>query len=160
MLSVVVDSGGDATSGGVYEWDFFVSYTQADRGWAEWIAWQLQAAGHRVLVQAWDMVAGMSWSERMASGMARSARTVAVLSPAYVTSEACGAEWQAAWRSDLLGRGRRLLPVRVVDFSPPAPFDGIVWTDLVGADEPEAASQLVAMVHVATSGGRWPVTPR
>jgi len=22
-------------------WDFFVSYTQADRAWAEWIAWTL-----------------------------------------------------------------------------------------------------------------------
>ncbi|WP_242606749.1 toll/interleukin-1 receptor domain-containing protein [Protofrankia symbiont of Coriaria ruscifolia] len=24
--------------GGEFEWDFFVSYTQADRGWAEWVA--------------------------------------------------------------------------------------------------------------------------
>jgi hypothetical protein len=23
--------------------DFFVSYTNADRAWAEWIAWQLEA---------------------------------------------------------------------------------------------------------------------
>jgi TIR domain len=39
-------------------WDFFVSYTQADRGWAVWIAWLLEEAGYRVLVQAWDMVPG------------------------------------------------------------------------------------------------------
>ena len=72
------------------------------------------------------MVAGMSWSERMA----RSARTVAVLlSPEYLAPKACGAEWQAAWCVDLDGQGRRLLPVRVVGFAPP-PFDGIVWTDL------------------------------
>ena len=25
--------------------DFFVSYTSADRSWAEWIAWQLEAEG-------------------------------------------------------------------------------------------------------------------
>lgn len=22
-------------------WDFFISYTDADRAWAEWVAWQL-----------------------------------------------------------------------------------------------------------------------
>ena len=38
---------------GVTGWDFFVSYTQADRGWAEWIAWQLEEDGYRVLLQAW-----------------------------------------------------------------------------------------------------------
>jgi TIR domain len=32
--------------------DFFISHTAADRAWAEWIAWQLEAAGHQVLVQA------------------------------------------------------------------------------------------------------------
>jgi TIR domain len=26
--------------------DFFVSYTSADRAWAEWIAWQLETEGH------------------------------------------------------------------------------------------------------------------
>ncbi|MBL7498462.1 tetratricopeptide repeat protein, partial [Frankia sp. CN7] len=153
----MADSGGGGAPGGVgYEWDFFVSYTQSDRGWAEWIAWELESAGHRVLVQAWHMVAGMSWSERMAAGMARSARTVAVLSPDYVESDACGAEWQAAWRSDLAGRGRRLLPVRVVEFSPPPPFDGIVWTDLVGVDEPEAVGRLGRMVEAATTGENRP----
>jgi hypothetical protein len=38
--------------------DFFVSYTSADRAWAEWIAWQLEQAGYRVIVQAWDFEPG------------------------------------------------------------------------------------------------------
>jgi hypothetical protein len=38
--------------------DFFVSYTQADRHWAEWIAWVLEEDGYRVLIQAWDFVPG------------------------------------------------------------------------------------------------------
>jgi len=29
--------------------DFFVSYTSADRTWAEWIAWQLEQAGYQVM---------------------------------------------------------------------------------------------------------------
>jgi hypothetical protein len=27
--------------------DYFISYTAADRAWAEWIAWQLEPAGCR-----------------------------------------------------------------------------------------------------------------
>ena len=45
-------------------WDFFVSYTQADRAWAEWIAWQLEEDGYQVLIQAWDMVHGGNWAHR------------------------------------------------------------------------------------------------
>jgi TIR domain len=32
--------------------DFFVSYTQADRAWAEWLAWELEAAGYTTVLQA------------------------------------------------------------------------------------------------------------
>jgi TIR domain len=32
--------------------DFFVSYTGADRAWAEWIAWQLEDAGYSIVLQA------------------------------------------------------------------------------------------------------------
>ncbi|MBV5337401.1 MAG: toll/interleukin-1 receptor domain-containing protein, partial [Deltaproteobacteria bacterium] len=33
--------------------DFFISYTGADKNWAEWIAWQLEEAGYQVVIQAW-----------------------------------------------------------------------------------------------------------
>ncbi|EFC85987.1 toll/interleukin-1 receptor domain-containing protein [Frankia sp. EUN1f] len=42
-----------SSSGGErYEWDLFVSYARSDETWAEWVAWQLDSAGHRVLLQA------------------------------------------------------------------------------------------------------------
>jgi TIR domain len=34
--------------------DFFVSFTQADRAWATWIAWALEGAGYSVFFQDWD----------------------------------------------------------------------------------------------------------
>ena len=34
--------------------DFFISYNKADQQWAEWIAWQLEAAGYKTIIQAWD----------------------------------------------------------------------------------------------------------
>jgi hypothetical protein len=44
--------------------DFFVSYSTADRAAAEWIAWQLEAEGYKVIVQAWDFTLGHDWALR------------------------------------------------------------------------------------------------
>ena len=103
------------SSGGGAGRDFFVSYTQADRAWAEWIAWSLEEDGYQVLVQAWDFVPGSNWVGKMQDGARDAARTVAVLSDAYLASEYGGAEWQAAWASDPSGAGRKLLVVRVAE---------------------------------------------
>ncbi|WP_308128297.1 FxSxx-COOH system tetratricopeptide repeat protein, partial [Frankia sp. CiP3] len=141
-----------------HDWDFFVSYTRVDREWAEWVAWQLTEAGYRVLIQS-DIVAGMHWAERMAAGIARSVRTVSIVSQDYLASETCAEEWQAAWRGDLQGKDRRLLPVRVVEFILPPPFDGIIYTDLFGIGEEEASSRLAAMTKSAASGRNQPDAP-
>ncbi len=34
--------------------DFFISFNQADRDWATWIAWVLEANGYPVFFQDWD----------------------------------------------------------------------------------------------------------
>src|SRR5512132_3293955 len=34
--------------------DFFVSFSQADRTWATWIAWMLEEKGYSVFFQDWD----------------------------------------------------------------------------------------------------------
>ncbi len=38
--------------------DFFISYNKADRPWAEWMAWQLEAEGYTTVLQAWDFLPG------------------------------------------------------------------------------------------------------
>jgi TIR domain len=38
--------------------DFFISYTAANRPWAEWIAVQLETAGYSPVLQAWDFRPG------------------------------------------------------------------------------------------------------
>jgi len=45
--------------------DFFISYTQADRAWAEWIAWQLEEAGYSVTIQAWHFRPGHNFPLEM-----------------------------------------------------------------------------------------------
>ena len=140
-------------------WDFFVSYTQADRAWAEWIAWLLEEDGHRVLVQAWDMVAGSHWISRMDQGVARAARTVAVLSPDHVSSVYGSAEWQGAWAADPQGQQRKLITVRVRGERPPGLLTGVVGIDLVGLSEAAARRRLRDDIAAAVRGRAKPASP-
>lgn len=128
------------------QWDFFVSYTQADQAWAEWIAWQLEQDRHRVLVQAWDFVGGTNWIARMHDGTRRAARTVAVLSPDYLASQYGSAEWQAAWAANPDGSDRRLLTVRVRECERPGLLAGVVGTDLFGIEEAKARARLRSFI--------------
>ena len=126
--------------------DFFVSYTSADRPWAEWIAWELEAAGYSALIQAWDMQPGSNFVHEMHGATRSGARTIAVLSPAFLASEFCEAEWGAAFRRDPVGRGRRLIPVRVRDCDPDGLLGSVVYVDLVGLEPGASRAALLAGV--------------
>lgn len=144
-----------AVPGGGAGWDFFVSYSKADRSWAEWIAWQLEeVGGFRVLVQAWDMVPGTSFVVGMQSGVTRARRTIAVLSGAYARSQFGAAEWQAAWSADPAGFERKLLVVRVEDCARPGLLGQVVSFDLFDQPEDAARDELVRWATLAVSGGR------
>ena len=93
--------------------DFFVSYTEPDRAWAEWIAWQIEASGNTAIIQAWDFVPGSYFVNDMHRATERAARTVMVLSRAYLDSAFAAAEWQSAWSADPAGNQGRLLAVRL-----------------------------------------------
>jgi hypothetical protein len=142
------------------EWDFFVSYTQVDRRWAEWIAWTMEAAGYRVLIQAWDMVPGTNWVFAASEGMQRAQRTIAVLSRAYLESEWAQLESLGALHRDPLGRQRRLLAVRVEDFRPWGPLGMITHIDVFSLPEADALRALLDGVEQAISGRGKPDAPR
>lgn len=139
--------------------DFFVSYTQADRAWAEWIAWGLEEDGYQVLVQAWDFVSGSNWIQAMDDGVSRATRTIALLSPAYLDSVYGKAEWQAAWAADPAGRERKLLVVRVADCDRQGLLAGVVGIDVFGVPEEKARVRIRAMVQRAIAGRSKPSSP-
>ncbi|MEU4442186.1 FxSxx-COOH system tetratricopeptide repeat protein [Actinosynnema sp. NPDC050801] len=141
------------------EWDFFVSCTSADRAWAEWIAWELERDGYRVLVQAWDFVPGGNWVDRMHTAVQGAERTIAVLSTAYLSSAYGRAEWQAAWRDDPLGEGRKLLVLRVEECERPGLLGSVASEDLFGLSETAAGQRLRQAVHGALSGRAKPTAP-
>jgi len=141
--------------------DFFVSYTQADRAWAEWIGWQLGQAGYTVILQAWDFLSGTDWVHQMHTAVQRAERTLAVLSPAYLESSEFGeAEWRVAFAADPSGEGRRLIPVRVAECHPEGLLKTRVYVDLAGRGERDAAAALLRGVseHAGRPGSR-PVFP-
>jgi hypothetical protein len=137
-------------------WDFFVSYTQADRAWAEWIAWLLEEDGYQVLIQDWDMVAGSNWIHRMDQGVQQAARTVAVLSPDYAASMYGSAEWQAAWAADPQGQQSKLIPVLVRGQRQRGLLAGVTCIDLVGMSETAAQQRLREEIAAGVRGRAKP----
>lgn len=119
--------------------DFFVSYNSADRGWAEWIAWQLEAAGHSTVIQAWDFGAGGNFVLAMQKAATEATRTIAVLSPDYLSAKFTWPEWAAAFVQDPTGEKRLLVPVRVRPCELTGLMRSIVYIDLVGVADGEAA---------------------
>ena len=77
--------------------DFFISYTSADRTWAEWIAWQLEQENYTTIIQAWDIQPASNFVLEMDAAAKTSERTIAVLSPDYFTSDYTPSEWAAAF---------------------------------------------------------------
>lgn len=139
--------------------DFFVSYTSADRGWATWISWQVEAAGHSVLVQEWDFVPGSNWMVGMERGVTECERTIAVLSPAYLRSVYGRQEWQAVQSADPLGLARKLVPVRVAPCTPSGLLATVVYADLVDQGEEDARKRLLDGIGAAGTGRSRPTRP-
>jgi hypothetical protein len=126
--------------------DFFISYNQADRAWAEWIAFALEAAGYTTIIQAWDIRPSSNFIAEMDEAARRSERTIPVLSPAYLTSDNAFAEWAAAFRHDPKGKLGKVLPVRIEQCVVEGLLGPIVYIDLVGLGESQAREQLLAGV--------------
>jgi hypothetical protein len=136
--------------------DFFVRYNSADRGWAEWIAWQLEKAGHSTVIQAWDFGAGGNFVLAMQKAASESERTLIVLSPDWLSASFTWPEFAAAFAQDPTGEKRLVLPVRVRACELDGLLKPIVYIDLVGVPEVEARERLLS--GIAKPGTR-PSTP-
>lgn len=132
----MTDQTGDIT-------DFFISYTDHDRAWAEWIAWQLDIAGYSIVLQAWDFRPGGDFLHEMQRAIAKSKRTIAILSPDYFASRFGEAEWRSVFANDPTGEKGLLVPVRIHDFEPPGLLATRIYIDLVGRDAFDAKDALL-----------------
>lgn len=136
--------------------DFFISYTQVDGKWAEWIAWQLEEAGYSTILQAWDFGPGQNFILEMHKAARSCERTLLVLSPDFLESEFAESEWSQALARDPGGTRRSLLPIRVRPCEPQGLLGPVVFKDLVGFTEDRARAELLRAVQV---GRRKPEHP-
>lgn len=123
--------------------DFFISYNKADRAWAEWIAWHLEEAGYTTTLQAWDFRPGSNFVLDMQRAAVEATRTLAVLSPDYLTALFTQPEWAAAFAQDPTGEKGTLLPVRVRECEIKGLLHPIVYIDLFNLEETAAKSALL-----------------
>ncbi|HYV07935.1 MAG TPA: FxSxx-COOH system tetratricopeptide repeat protein, partial [Blastocatellia bacterium] len=123
--------------------DFFISYNKADRAWAEWIAWHLEEAGYTTIVQAWDFRPGSNFVLDMHRAAVEATRTIAVLSPEYLTALFTQPEWAAAFAQDPTSEKGTLLPVRVRKCEIKGLLHPIVYIDLFNLEEAAAKTALL-----------------
>jgi hypothetical protein len=129
--------------------DFFVSRTGADAAWAQWIAWQLEAAGHSVVIQDWDFGPGVNFVHKMQQAATDAKRTIAILSPRYFQSSFTEAEWTTAFYRDPSGEKGLLLPIRIEKFDPPGMLGTRTRLDVFDLDRDSARQHLLDWIRRA-----------
>ncbi|MDR8414742.1 toll/interleukin-1 receptor domain-containing protein, partial [Nonomuraea sp. 3-1Str] len=140
--------------------EIFVSYSPADTAWATWIAWELEAAGYKTMIQAWDFVPGTNFIDFMDRGVSEAQLVVAVLSRHYLTSRYGRLEWQAALRADPDDPSRKLVTIRLEDVQLEGLLSTITWVDLLGVnDAGQARARLLGRVGEALAGRAKPDVP-
>jgi tetratricopeptide (TPR) repeat protein len=145
----VISGGGAATGDGRH--NIFLSYAPADVRWAEWAAWALENAGYSVLLREWNVVAGTNWVAHVDNGLARSRRTVLLLSRHYLAETRAMAEWRAVWAADPSDAGRKLLVARLANVEPPGLLASARSVDLFDLDERQTREALLTAVSHALS---------
>src|SRR5579872_7118171 len=93
--------------------DFYVSYHESDRSWAEWVAWLLEAEGHTVELPAWDLRTGQNRVLEMERAAQQAQRIVLILSDDYLAGSKERAEIAAIVDKDPAGEKGLIVPVRV-----------------------------------------------
>jgi hypothetical protein len=123
----------------------FVSHRGVDSDAAERIAEEIQAAGHHVWLDIWEIGLGDSIIERMNEGIAASAFLVLCCSVAGVDAPWISREWLSALARQLRGESVRLLPVLLPGGRAPAIIADLKHADL-GADWHAGLAELLRAI--------------
>lgn len=125
--------------------DFFISFNKADKGWADWIAFQLDEHGYSITYQNWDWGPGSDFVLEMQKAAQECERTLIVLSPSYLSSLYTQPEWSQAFARDPTGDKRLLVPVRVEKCELTGFFSTRVYIDFL---EPPPDEQTTRRDHL------------
>ncbi|MFD4510686.1 toll/interleukin-1 receptor domain-containing protein [Streptomyces sp. NPDC058457] len=131
----------------------FISYAGPDRGWAQWVAWHLHDAGHRVVLDVWDWSAGDNFVARMDEALNSATAVVALFSRHYFEDS----RWTREEWSSVVARRERLVPLVIEPLDGtdvPALLAPLIRRNLHGLDEEQARAALLD----AVAGARGPRT--
>ncbi len=130
---------------------FFISRAGTDAVFADLVGRILEDAGHRVILQQWDLT-NRSFMERIDTALASDARVVALLSADYLNSKYCKSEWQGALVGDPLNERSRLILLRVDECAPAGLLAALAWWDLVPMRD--NAEMIGDLIRAAVRPGR------
>ena len=102
------------------------------------MAWRLELAGYRVLLQAWDFGAG-SFVDQMEEAVQRSRRLIVILSEPYLGSKWGRQEWAAFMKI----APASVIPVQIEDISIRTLLGPLVRINLAGLAEQAAGERLL-----------------
>lgn len=143
--------------------DFFISYAPVDQEWAEWIAWELERDGRKVLVQAWEKPRNSGWVTSLHQGISRSSLTIVVYDERHARAVFAAAGWNDAEGEELAGPGRQIVVVRVADRPLPTSLGPFPAVDLFGPNVTAADARtrltdlLYRILPIADDDGNEPV---
>ncbi len=138
--------------------DFFISYNQADREWAEWTAWALESEGYSTVLQAWDFRPGTNFILEMHNATQMADKTIAIISPDYLSSAYTPSEWAAAFSKDPSAKEGKLIPIMVKECKLEGLLSQIVYINFVGLDDNESRKALLN--GISRSRAKPAVAPR
>jgi len=139
--------------------DFFISYTNVDQPWAEWIGWTLEEAGYSTVIQVWDFRPGSNFVLEMQKAATEADRTIAVLSQKYLESAFTQPEWAAAFAQDPQGKKQKLIPIRIDACQLTGILSSIIYLDLVGLPENDARTALLGAFKIRNKPTLAPAFP-
>lgn len=129
------------------EVDFFISYSTRNETEAREINAYLEDAGYTTIAQFKDFPVGSNFVIEMQEGLERGARAVVLLSPDYVVSEHCRAEWAAIYNADPIGRKRKLVSFLLRPAELNRLARQIVYKSLVGLLREERRRAVLDAIH-------------
>ncbi len=121
--------------------DIFISYSRADKDFAEWLRDALQAAHRTVWVDLKDIPPSSPWRMEIEQGIVGADAVICVLSQDYLTSAACAREVEFA-----LANNKRLIPVMARDVphqDVAPPLSALNWIFFRPNDPIERSMQLL-----------------
>ncbi|WP_301663236.1 toll/interleukin-1 receptor domain-containing protein [Methanoculleus frigidifontis] len=123
--------------------DFFISYNTADKSWAKWVAWALEEKNYSVRIDDWDFQPGNNFVNRMDNALKKANVMLLILSPDYLDSEYCQAEWTSKFCEDSTGEQRKIIPIMVRETVLSGLLKAIIHINLVSLNEDQAKERLL-----------------